>query len=193
MRSLNELKNNHSLFVSIFTTLSPSNNKTMKFNASIFKDLGLTMAGNEHPALAGTSKSEKERTFKSFFGIHWNLCETTWALLDNHGKYKRREPRHLLWTLVFYKVYATEKLHCKIVKEPGKTKPAEKTFRMWVRRVSEELADLNFLVVRMITYFFKQMIISLLSKKFTSAFFVSSFYADSFRKQEGEDATLAGG
>ena len=152
----------------------------MKYNASVFKDLGLTMAGNEHPDV-GRSESEKERTFKSFFGVHWNLCEIAWTLLDDHGKYKKREPRHLLWTLVFYKVYSTEKVHCKIVKEPGKKKPAEKTFRIWVRKVSEELADLNFLVVRSNDILFLEETLLFLSKKCTSTFFVC-FYLDLFRK-----------
>ena len=99
----------------------------MKFNANVFKELGLSMVGNEHQC-AGQSESEKMRAFKSFFGIGWNVCEKVWDLLDEQGKHADKAPIHLLWTLLFYKVYATEKVHCKLVKEPGKIKPAEKTF-----------------------------------------------------------------
>ena len=133
---------------SFFLIIASISCVTMRYNAIIFKELGLTMAGNERADVGG-SENEKERTFKSFFGVHWDICEIAWALLDDHGKYmKNREPKHLLWTLVFYKVYSTERVHCKIVKEPHKKKPSEKTFREWVWRVSEELADLSFLVVR---------------------------------------------
>ena len=116
----------------------------MKYNASIFKDLGLTMASNEHPDV-GRSESEKERTFKSFFGVHWNLCEIAWTLLDDHGKYKKREPRHLLWTLVFYKVYSTEKVHCKIVKEPGKKSQQKKHFESGSGKCQRSLPTSTFL------------------------------------------------
>ena len=72
----------------------------MKFNANIFKQLGLAMAGNKCADI-GQSEKEKEKTFKSFFGVHWDTCEITWALLDDHGKYKKREPKYLLWMLFF--------------------------------------------------------------------------------------------
>ena len=154
----------------------------MKFNANVFKELGLTMAGNECPDV-GQSEKEKEKTFKSFFGVHWDICEITWALLDDNGKYKKREPKHLLWTLVFFKVYSTENVHCKIVKEPGKKMTTAKTFREWVRKVAEELADISFLVVRRAMCILLKEAFFLRSKTFHIIFvFFFSFYLDSIQR-----------
>ena len=127
---------------------------TMKYNADYFKQLGLSMATNQVPSVGG-SEFEKERTFKNFFGVDWNICAIAWALLDDHGTEQKEkiEPRHLLWALVFYKVYGTENIHCKIVAEPHRAGPAAKTFRKWVWRVTSELADLSLLVVRKTTIY----------------------------------------
>ena len=126
----------------------------MKYTADFFKQLGLSMASNRQPNVGG-SEFEKERTFKNFFGVGWHICAIAWALLDDYGKQKEKmEPRHLLWALVFYKVYGTENVHCKIVAEPHRAGPAPKTFRKWVWMVTSELADLSSLVVsKFIIYF----------------------------------------
>jgi ribosomal protein L37E len=65
--------------------------------------------------------SEKDARFKSLFGASsliiaeiWHRIEETVSLEDRNA-----ERKHLLWALVFLKVYATEEIHCAIVGWPN--------------------------------------------------------------------------
>ena len=82
--------------------------------------------------------TEKDARFKSLFGASslviaeiWHRIEETVVLEDPNA-----ERKHLLWALVFLKVYATEEIHCAIVGWPN-----AETFRKYswyfVRKIFE--------------------------------------------------------
>ena len=78
--------------------------------------LALMLASPEHFAQLGNeiirrgpglSVIGQERRFRAFFGTTVSGCSRLWSLLDDrlpHGA----APRHLLWALLFLKLYATE-------------------------------------------------------------------------------------
>jgi hypothetical protein len=83
------------------------------------------------------SKDSNNR-FRSCFGASigvvldiWNRVE---PILDQRGA----EPKHLLWALVFLKVYSTEEIHCSIVGWPHCH-----TFRKWSWYFIQKIADLK--------------------------------------------------
>ena len=69
------------------------------------------------------------RRFRSFFGTSPEICSDLWELLvmaDQIPDYAK--PEHLLWSLLFLKVYGTEASLTSMVDCPD-----EKTFRKWVK------------------------------------------------------------
>ena len=73
-----------------------------------------------------------DHEFRALFGVSPTVCVDMWQR-SNMGEYL--EPKHLLWGLLFLKVYTTETPLCALV---GVTR---KTYRKWVweavRRMSE--------------------------------------------------------
>ena len=74
-----------------------------------------------------------DRDFRGLFGISANVCSVAWNLCDFPSGTK---PKHLLWALLFLKVYGTETVLISIVGGPTR-----KTFRKWVWTVIEEIAS----------------------------------------------------
>lgn len=64
------------------------------------------------------------RKFRSFFGVSPSVCATVYANLSSVRSVKSR-PKHLLWTLLHLKNYATEHINAALVGV------SEKTFRKW--------------------------------------------------------------
>lgn len=81
------------------------------------------------------SKLTGLRKFKSFYGINPEICAILWNKLEDRPV--GSEPKHLLWCMLFLKNYNIEHVNCAI------TKVDEKTFRLWVWRFVELLADLD--------------------------------------------------
>lgn len=81
--------------------------------------------GNEIAGQATTKSSYSSlRRFRSFFGTSPDVCVILWHQLQTripeHGS-----PEHVLWALLFLKVYATEDVLCSFVRVD------RKTFRKW--------------------------------------------------------------
>jgi hypothetical protein len=115
----------------------------MKLKWTVFKQLGLEIISRWKYEKNGEPTTTDDREFRSQFGVNWHVCEHIWSLLDDYGKYRGcREPKHLLWALLFLKVYGNETTHASIVF----TSP--KTFRKWAWNVIEELSELSVLKVR---------------------------------------------
>lgn len=113
----------------------------MKLSWRDFYSLGLTIASNYSVDRSGSPTDHQERTFRSQFGVSWHVCEVVWNMLDLHQRDEKREPKHLLWALLFVKVYGNESTHSKMV---GTT---SKTFRKWAWRTLTEIADFKAMVV----------------------------------------------
>jgi len=91
-------------------------------------------------------KAEKiaARKFASFFGTTPFICSMLWAYLEPCQNFPRNvQPVHLLWALMFLKVYATEPVHCSLAGGVD-----EKTFRKWSWMFVHGIADLEAGVVR---------------------------------------------
>ena len=85
---------------------------------------------------------DKERRYKAVFGASSAVVAELWIRILQRGPIEDGgRPKHLLWALVFLKIYATEELHCSIVGWPS-----TKTFTKWslyfVKRISDLKEDL---------------------------------------------------
>ena len=98
------------------------------FGPAHFINLALGLTNAKH--------SIDNRGFRALFGITPYICSMLWAKcigqLSNGA-----EPKHLLWTLTFLKVYSTESVHCVLF---GTT---EKTFQKWVCCFIGIISDLS--------------------------------------------------
>ena len=76
-----------------------------------------------------STESEK-RMFRATLGVSFHTVSELWNRLDPISKISNRsKPEHLLWTLVFLKVYKTEPVHLRITGCRSRD-----TFRQWVNR-----------------------------------------------------------
>ena len=83
-----------------------------------------------------SSSLSEERRFHALFGVSPFLCSILWKRLGEK-KSNSNEPVHLLWSLMFLKVYASEDVLSALA---GVTR---KTYRKWVWDYVEKLSFLN--------------------------------------------------
>ena len=94
----------------------------MKLHWRDFFFLGLSMVGNGGRVDRGATPTlNQKRHFKSQFGVSWFICEDLWNLLDDHKENQSREAKHLLWALLFLKVYGNESTYSRIAGTLSKT------------------------------------------------------------------------
>ena len=75
----------------------------------------------------GRKSGYKDRDFYSFFGCSQKVCADIWELLDpKETMPEDLEYKHLLWALMFLKLYTTEAILCALAGGVSK-----KTFRKW--------------------------------------------------------------
>lgn len=84
------------------------------------------------------SAKVEDQTLRSFFGASLNIITLLWNLLVPVLDMNGCHPKHLLWSLLFLKVYSTTAVHCRIV---GWVDP--KTFRKWSWHFLEKIASLK--------------------------------------------------
>ena len=128
--------------------MSTSPPEDLKYTvADEFRILGLSMAGKP----TGGSISRQERHFKSFFGTSWVVCADAWLQIfpDLIGENKFLKKKHMLWGLLFLKMYHTETVHS------GMVGCDEKTFSKWVWKILTALADLDVELVSQTTIYLK--------------------------------------
>ena len=90
---------------------------TNEFRAETFATLGAEMVTH------GESKLLNIRVFKAFFGTYPEVVADIWGTAD---KPKKTHPNHLLWTLMFLKLYVSEDVICIICQT------SKNTLRKWV-------------------------------------------------------------
>ena len=78
------------------------------------------------------AKSELSREFKELFGVSPTVCIDIWnrSNMDN-----TLEPKHLLWGLLFLKVYTTETPLCALAGV------SRKTYRKWMWEAVFKMAN----------------------------------------------------
>ena len=97
---------------------------------------------------AGRSEKVFERRWITFFGVTLEVATELWNRLRidiNDPEFFAAGPQHLLWALLFLKIYGAETELCHIVGGPD-----EKTFRKWSRFFVEQISFIMFDVVRVV-------------------------------------------
>ncbi len=93
------------------------------------------------------SEDMERRFFREFFGTSLTIAWMVWNLLiDHHRLPEKGKPKHLLWTLYFFKVYPKTGPGCACVGGPsGAIDP--KTFRKWIWKFADAICELHVEVV----------------------------------------------
>ena len=85
------------------------------------------------------SPKPRNRLFRSFFGTSSKISALLWRFISiDRNKHSTAAPKHLLWALLFLKIYATEYVHCAFA---GGVDP--KTFRKWCWIFVKAIANLD--------------------------------------------------
>jgi hypothetical protein len=94
----------------------------------------------------------EDRRFRSFFGAQFEIVRMVWDMLGEGGfRPEKSEPKHLLWTLYFLKVYPREGPGCTAVgRSRGAVDP--KRMRKWAWLFFKRIAELADEVVRSLLY-----------------------------------------
>jgi hypothetical protein len=95
-------------------------------------------------------ETKKDERFSSCFGTPSTVVAKIWnrilpaVLQDQADGYQANgaQPKHLLWSLVFLKVYSTEAIHCSIVGWPDRN-----VYRKWCWYFLKKISDLRFEVI----------------------------------------------
>jgi hypothetical protein len=88
--------------------------------------------------------TEKNARFRSCFGASSEVVATIWNRIEPTIDEPGLHAKHLLWALVFLKVYSTEDIHCSIFDWPS-----VRTFRKWSWYIVKKIADLKDEVIRL--------------------------------------------
>ena len=101
------------------------------------------------------SFSTFDRRFRSHFGTTPSICTIIWERLDPYHtielEYRGVKVKHLLWALMFMKMYCAEHIHASLAGVD------EKTFRKWSWIFIDAIAGLEYEVVRSIKKFYSYM------------------------------------
>ena len=91
------------------------------------------------PEVRRWNTQDKERRFRACFGAPSKVVADLWNRIkaNNPDIPSGGKPKHLLWALVFLKVYSTEEIHCSIVGWPS-----AKTFSKWAWFFVDCIAEL---------------------------------------------------
>lgn len=87
---------------------------------------------------------DKDSRFRACFGVSSEIAAEIWNLIEPSVDEPGAAPKHLLWALVFMKVYSTEEIHCAIVNWPS-----DRTFRKWSWYFIAKIADLKPNIIRL--------------------------------------------
>ena len=91
-----------------------------------------------------------DERFLSFFGVSAFVCTLLWRMFEideaHYAEDAGAEPCHLLWALLFLKVYSTSNTLCKLVGQDGQSVDP-KTFRKWSWLFVRKIACLHVDVV----------------------------------------------
>lgn len=102
---------------------------TFHFPASTFEAAGMSIIRRN-----SRSNVTRERRFRAFFGTSPTVCSQIWGLLTHPP---RAQAVHLLFGMLFLKVYSTEHIHASLCEVD------ERTFRHWSWIYIEKIASMK--------------------------------------------------
>lgn len=134
----------HSHFQLLAGQFIVNNNQVLPFkmttittnSQSLFSSFHFLFLASNFPCFQKRSSILSDRIFRSFFGATPSVCSILWSLLKPQER-ETNDPNHLLWALVFLKVYGTEEVNSSLV---GTT---VKTFRKWSLHMVRCISELN--------------------------------------------------
>lgn len=94
-----------------------------------------------------SSKLLNDYQFRTFYGVGPLQCETIWNMICKQNTTLQIKSRHLLFGLLFLKVYSVEEVHSRICNV------TRKCFRVNAWRAIQSIADLK-VVSYMTSYFY---------------------------------------
>ena len=107
--------------------------------AALFRQLGLEIMKRKKRCTAKTEAMQ----YKATFGTSPTICETIWCLiLIETTLMAGAKPVHLLWALMFMKLYCSESVLAALAGGVH-----EQTFRKWSWYFVEEIANLQYKVI----------------------------------------------
>ena len=83
----------------------------------------------------------RDHSFRSLFGVSSQVCAVLWYYLYRYGTVHSKRgssPRHLLWTLMFLKIYGNEETLASLAGGVDC-----KTYRKWIKIVVEDISRLK--------------------------------------------------
>ena len=102
---------------------------------SSFSNIGMETLGYMHPKYGINAIEE---IFVSHYGVCVMVCYEVWYKLLMSGKLlSRQTPKHLFWSLLYMKVYCTQRVLCTIVKT------SRKTFNKHVHHVIKIISEIE--------------------------------------------------
>lgn len=120
---------------------------------ALFKEALLIL---QVPRNVKRNEKEWDKTFRSFFGCPPSVGAQVWNKImpsidrSKSSEYRTAQPKHLLYGLLFLKVYGTsEDVHCRIVGWVDR-----QTFRKWSWYFIEKIHDLEYDVIKLDNRFF---------------------------------------
>jgi hypothetical protein len=123
----------------------------------IFLRLGNEMMGRHHKAAANT----ESRRFHATFGTSPFICALLWAMLEPCKVMPICvHPKHLLWALMFLKLYVSEHVNCAMAGGVD-----EKTYRKWTWLFINGIASLAESTVRHAVEYWRASYINLRSHR----------------------------
>ena len=118
----------------------------MILSPSAFRLLGWDMLRHRpinvpiNRATSNTIEAREETEFRSAFGVSSDVCSHVWEYMATYETLKENgkaaRPTHLLWCLMFFKVYNTENFLCSILQTTGKT------FQKWIKIMTLAISSL---------------------------------------------------
>lgn len=113
------------IFFTLLHPLTRHPSYTTKMVSKLVLEQEASVMLGRSPFLSTRTSQSAERSFRGMFGVTSTTASALWALLESTIS-KKTQPVHLLWTLLFLKVYSTKNIHFSIAKcDP-------KTFWKWV-------------------------------------------------------------
>ena len=94
-----------------------------------------------------SSRRTLDRRFRALFGTSPKVCRILWDKVYEESTPRGAKPKHLLWALLFCRVYNTEHVNASMAGCD------EKTFRKWSWVFVEAISDLQHEVVSLIILF----------------------------------------
>ena len=88
--------------------------------------------------------TDKNSRFSSFFGAPSEIVAELWNRTEPTVNEPGAEPKHLLWALLFLKLYSTEEVHCCLTGWPS-----VRTFRKWSWYFIAKISELKGDVIRL--------------------------------------------